>query len=201
METHPPLETQLFQILDKDPTKKYDVDSLLKELKSSPHKREAIKTLNGLIKDKKILRLEDDAGKSIYRTNAYIPKNAISSTNVKLLFLDMDSFPNILEKLEDKCWKKFRIFGFASLNFNGYGNRLPVKENLKIIQYSFDQIDTQLIWSLQEVINTYKTHNEKLDICIASNKDFKDVCKIIESRGYIASLCNKEVNLKEWFDS
>lgn len=199
MEIHPPLDEQIFKLLDEDPTKTYNVESLIETLKSKPQKREVIKTLNSLIKDKKILRIEEDS-KVKYRTNAYVPKNVSANSNTKLLFLDMDSYPEILQALEDKCWKKFRVFGFASLSFQGYGARIANSDNLKIIQYPFEKVDTQLVWSLQEVINSY-TSSDKIEVCIASKNNFVDACQLVKNRGYHIVVHNDDKYIKKWTSS
>ena len=105
----PTLSEQIYQILDYDPTIKYELDSIIKKLKSTPQKREVVKTINQLISEKKIIKIENvTSGKKEYKTSAFVPENVSQSNETKYLFMDLqqkDSY--LVQELEKKCWNIF----------------------------------------------------------------------------------------------
>ncbi len=188
MQTHAPLHEQIFQFIDEDPTLSYDLETITKGLKSTPQKREIIKTLNKLASEKKIIKLNDD-GKVKYKTATFVPKDIKSSDTVELSFIDLEgeTFDSKnLKNIEKKCWKKFKVIAFATFNYCDETVREINNDNLKIMQHKFSNSVVIMSWTIQEVLNTYK--NEKLAVKIvcknSDKKHFTELAEIVKNRGY-----------------
>ena len=193
----PPLSEQIYQILDHDPTVKYELDGIIKKLKSTPQKREVIKTINQLISEKKIIKIENaTSGKKEYKTSAFVPENVSQSNEIKYLFIDLQQQDtSLIKELEKKCWKKLKVFGCATLDYTGYGPRVATTDNFRIIQHKFSESTIQLSWLVQETINKCDPTNIHILLVGPNKENLNVIAELVRSRGFKVSI-NK--NIEKW---
>ena len=198
MQSLPSLSDQIFNILDNDPTKKYSIEDIIKQLKSTPQKREVIKMLNYLITNKKIARIEEEE-KKFYKTIAFVPENVSSSNETKILFMNVENDDDTLVKeLSKKTWRKFRIYGCANLNYKGYGPRDADTEYFRILQHKFSNSNIQLSWLIQDKLNELKNIQ---DISIAlkgkDKESLETISELVENKGFKVVI---NPSIKDWIN-
>ena len=201
MQTFPPLANQIFEIVDNDPTKKYELDGIISLLKSSPQKREVIKAINALITDKKMLKLEEN-GKKLYKTTAFVPDNVSKNTDIKIIFISVQNKDDkFLKESEGKTWKKLRIYGCAQLDYTGHGPRSPATEYFRIIHHKFEKSSIQLSWMIQEKINNLNKEDE-ISILLYGNEkdDLVSISELVINRGFKVNIETDLENVKKWIE-